>query len=289
MKRSNASWWLILGLTLVFSGIACMEKSAFKSPPGYDLNNPVKYFMPESLLEISGIALYRGRADSVYAQQDENGRIYYMKLGEKKPTYSKFAGSGDYEDIAIMGDQVFMLRSDGTLYTFPFKQVRSGDIQNVQEFERLLPKGEYEGMYADEKEKQLYVLCKSCKDDKSKNFVTVYFFDMLSSGIPNTKMMGYAHINVKDIDARLGKTKPAFHPSALAKNARTNEWYILSSVNKALVITDAAWKVKAAYPLSAALFTQPEGIAFDNQGNLYISNEGDTLTPGTILKFTHKK
>lgn len=288
MKLNSAPLWSILFL-LTFSGISCIEKPAFNNPPGYDLGNPVKYYMPESLLEISGIALYKGRADSVYAQQDEHGRIYYIKLGDKKPTFSKFAGTGDYEDIAIMGDQVFMLRSDGKLFMFPFNQVRSGDIKNVQEFERLLPKGEYEGMYGDEKAKHLYVLCKSCKDDKSNNLVTVYLFNMLSSGIPNTKLLGSVQINVKDIEKHLGKSKMSFKPSALAKNPRTNEWYILSSVNKALVVADAAWKVKAAYPLSARLFTQPEGIAFDNQNNLYISNEGDELNQGTILKFTYKK
>lgn len=287
MKHQGTWSWLIIGLILVFAGIACIEKPAFKNPPGYDLTQPVKYFMSDGLLEISGIALYRGRADSVYAQQDESGRVYYMKLGEKKPEFSKFAGTGDYEDIAIMGDQVFILRSDGTLFAFTFKQVRSGDIPNVRKLEGLLPKGEYEGMYADEKSKQLYVLCKTCKGDNAKKVGKGYVFNMVS-GYP-TKAVKEFSISVADIEAQLGKGKLSFRPSALAKNPRTNEWYILSSVNKALIVTDAAWNVKAAYPLSAALFVQPEGIAFDSQNNLYISNEGDTLTPGTILKFTYKK
>ena len=120
--------------------------------------------------------------------------------------------------------------------------------------------------------------------------VTVYFYNMLSSDdYPYTKMMGYAHINVKDIEAQLGKSKLSFRPSALAKNPGTGEWYILSSVNKALVIADAAWHVKSVYPLQSSLFVQPEGIAFDNQNNLYISNEGDELHQGTILKFNFKK
>lgn len=287
MKHQRTSGWLVIGFALIFSGIACTEKPAVKNPPGYDLSKPVKYFMSEGLLEISGIALYHGRADSVYAQQDEDGRIYYIKLGDKKPAFSKFAGGGDYEDIAIMGEQVFVLRSDGTLFSFPFKQVRGGDIKNVQKLEGLLPKGEYEGMYADEKTRQLYVLCKTCKDDNEKKQSKGYIFQAANGGL--LKMVGGFSVNVKEIDIQLGKKKSAFRPSALAKNPNTNEWYILSSVNKALVVTDAAWKVKAAYPLSASLFVQPEGIAFDSQNNLYISNEGDTLTPGTILKFTYKK
>ncbi len=287
MKRSGVFWLGILSATLTLSGMACIDKPAVKNPPGYDLTKPVKYIMPDALLEISGIALYHGRADSIYAQQDEDGHIYYLKPGDKKAAYSKFAGHGDYEDIAIMGDQVYLLRSDGVIYTFPFKQVRSGKTAGVKEFKGLLPAGEYEGMYADEKSRQLYVLCKACKGDNDKKIGVGYIFS--ASKANDLKPTGSFSINVKDIEAQLGKSKINFRPSALAKNIRTNEWYILSSVNKALIVTDATWQVKAAYPLSSSLFIQPEGIAFDNQNNLYISNEGDKLSPGTILKFTYKR
>ncbi len=67
--------------------------------------------------------------------------------------------------------------------------------------------------------------------------------------------------------------KIVFHPSALAQNPLTREWFVLSSVNKLLVITDENWKVKSVYPLDPSVFNQPEGIAFDQQQNLYISNE----------------
>ncbi|PJJ83318.1 SdiA-regulated domain-containing protein [Mucilaginibacter auburnensis] len=287
MKNRSIYWWCVLGLMLVFSGMACIEKPAVKNPPGYDLTKPVRYNMPDGLLEISGIALYHGRADSIYAEQDEDGRIYYLKPGDGKVAHSKFAGHGDYEDIAIMGELLYILRSDGVIFTFPFKQVQSGNIANVKELKGLLPAGEYEGMCVDEKSKQLYVLCKSCKGNNEKKVGAGYIFNALPGN--GLKASGNFTINVKDIEAQLGKNKMTFRPSALAKNTKTNEWYILSSVNKALVITDVNWQVKAAYPLNPSLFIQPEGMAFDNQNSLYISNEGDKLTPGTILKFIYKK
>jgi hypothetical protein len=39
----------------------------------YRLDKPQKFNMPESLLEISGITLYKGKNDTLYAIQDEQG------------------------------------------------------------------------------------------------------------------------------------------------------------------------------------------------------------------------
>ena len=55
-----------------------------------------------------------------------------------------------------------------------------------------------------------------------------------------------------------------------------------------MVITDANWKVQDVYPLIGNSFYQPEGIAFDAEGNLYISNEGDELSDGNVLKFIRR-
>lgn len=287
MKKLNILSVLIFTLFAMLSGLSCIDKQTYNSPQGYDLNNPVKYYMPESLKEISGIAFYHGRSDSLYAEEDEDGKVYYFHLGDKQISHSRFGKAGDYEDIAILGEQVILLRSDGVFFVFPFKEIRNRGIQNVQKWNGILPSGEYEGLYADEKTNQLYALCKHCNDDNTTKSSSGYIFKLSPDG--SVKQTGQFSINVRDIEALLGKKKIAFHPSAITKNQSKNEWYILSSVNKVLVVTDANWKVKAVYPIKPSLFVQPEGIAFDNQNNLYISNEGDKITPGTVFKFNYKK
>lgn len=271
---------LLLIISLVF--FACMQKKQpAKNPPGYDLSKPVKYALPSILTEISGLTFYKGNPEWVYAQEDETGRVYTFDLNDIHLLDTKFAGRGDYEDIAIAREHVVMLRSDGTLLIFPFAQLRNREASAVKTFEKLLPKGEYEGMYADEKTGLLYVLCKNCKADKKDKATSGYIFKLLPGG--NVQQAGEFSVSV---DA--GKKKSRFMPSALAKNPRTGEWYILSSVNKLLVVTDANWQVKDTYSLNASLFPQPEGIAFDKQNNLYISNEGG-LGNGTILMYKFKK
>jgi uncharacterized protein YjiK len=96
-------------------------------------------------------------------------------------------------------------------------------------------------------------------------------------------------VNVKEIEVLAKADKISFHPSAFAKNPATAEWYILSSVNKMLVVTDENWKPQAVYRLTPSIFNQPEGIAFDKDNNLYISNEGGDSGSGTILKFIYRK
>lgn len=241
--------------------------------------------MPDDLTEISGIAFNKGNADTVFAEQDEDGKLFYFKPGDNKIKHIKFGKSGDYEDVAISSGWVIMLRSDGTLFTFPLKDITRSKITSTKKQQDLLAPGEYEGLYADGN--SVHVLCKHCDVDKTTKAATVFNLQLSANGALTNA--GRSIISVKKIEELTGKKKIAFHPSALSKNPDTGEWYILSSVNKLLVIADAGWNVKEVYKLDSRLFHQPEGMAFDRDNNLYISNEGDKITPGNILQFVYTK
>jgi hypothetical protein len=288
MKKLTKLSISLFALLTLFVGASCIDTPVYTSPRGYDLNRPIKYYMTESLKEISGIAFHNGNSDILYTEQDEAGKVYYFPLGSKNVKQSTFGKPGDFEDIAILNEQVIMLRSDGVFFVFPFNQVQSPNIAGARKWDDILPQGEYEGLYADNKTNQVYALCKHCEiDKKTTKTNTGYIFKLSPNG--NLKQAGQFVINVQDVEAMMGEQDVKFHPSAITKNPVTNEWYILSSVNKVLVVLDAGWKVKAVHPLNPSLFIQPEGIAFDNQNNLYISNEGDKITPGTVYKFNYKK
>jgi hypothetical protein len=255
------------------------------SPKGYNLHAPVKYKMPEDLLEISGIAFNQGNPATFYAIQDEEGKLFYGKLGAERVQHTKFGKHGDYEDLAIAGNLVVVLKSNGKLYTFPLSQITEEEPK-VQELDGLLPAGEYESMYADEAARKLYILCKNCDDDKTSKSSSGYIFDIQANG--TLKQAGNFTIEVAQIKKLSGEGKIKFRPSAMAKNPVTGQWYIVSSVNKLLVVADASWKVNATYSLEHKTFLQPEGLAFDKQGNMYISNEGDEFSRGSVLKFSYK-
>lgn len=279
----------VLSLFITFIGVSCVNQNEknVASPTGYDLAKPQKYSMPDILQEISGIAFNKGENAFVYAQQDEDGKLFKLPLGTKDETVTKFAEKGDYEDIAIINDWVILLKSNGDLFSFPISETSKTETNAVKQSIGLVPKGEYEGMFADEATGQVYLLCKSCKTDKGSKLTSGYILDFQNDGMLKAK--GSFQVDASRMDNLSGKKKGTFHPSALAINPLTKEWYIVSSVNKALVVLDAKWQVKNVYHLSSNTFNQPEGVAFDKLGNLYISNEGSETQVGNILRFDYKK
>ncbi|RYG54436.1 MAG: SdiA-regulated family protein [Chitinophagaceae bacterium] len=275
----------VITITFLVAGCANEGKEEkVKTPKEYDLEKPERFAMPESLLEISGISFNKGNNDTIYAIQDEEGKLFRLGWGNKKQNHTKFGKSGDYEDVSILRNRVVVLKSNGSLYSFPIGDAIYEEIDSVREWPKILPEGEYESLFGDEASGRLYILCKNCKVDNNDN-VTGYIYQLGDTLMP----AGQFNVDVESIKPFSGKVKKGFRPSAFAKNPLTNEWFMVSAINKLLVVADENWKIKNAYPLNGNMFNQPEGIAFDKAGNMYISNEGDDLSAGNILKFARLK
>ncbi len=272
-------------LPLVFM-LACANSQQRVIPiPHYDISAGQIFQLPGQLREISGISFALPTSKMIMAIQDEEGKVYYFTPGDQSVAHTPFGPKGDYEDIAVSDGWVFILRSDGTLYSFALQDALGGNIARVNSWKDLLPKGEYEGLFADPETQLLYVLCKHCKADQKEKSAGGSILSIQPGGRPVPK--GYFQLNVHEIAKLSGEKKISFHPSALTRNQPSNEWFILSSVNSMLVVADTNWQVKSVYPLPKSVFNQPEGIAFDSARNLYISNEGGS-GKGNIIKFIYK-
>jgi hypothetical protein len=254
-------------------------------PPGYDLGAPKKYIVSEPLHEISGICFLKNNPDTMYAIEDETGRLFHFHLGDGRfPSY-KFGGHGDYEDVTILNDAEFVvLRSDGSLFVFPLGLIRGGDNKAVKVYEHILPKGEYEGLFGDDGGK-LIALCKNCPDDNQRDEVSAYLLQYDDKHVLGIRDHFFVQVPASKLHSIHSKIK--FHPSCVARHPLTKDWYIVSSVNKVLIVFDGQWKVKGMYDLDPVLFKQPEGLAFDNKGNMYISNEG-VQGNANVLLFSYK-
>ncbi|WP_449438510.1 hypothetical protein [Pedobacter steynii] len=120
MKRIYPKCLYLIIVLALFGAYACKSPfGKYTSPKGYDLTKPDKFNMPSSLLEISGIAFHDSNSDTIYSIQDEEGKLFRQKWDVKEQKNLKFGSRGDYEDISIFHDKVFVLKSNGALFLSP--------------------------------------------------------------------------------------------------------------------------------------------------------------------------
>jgi len=293
LRWKNSHVGLIAGLCVLFAGVGCGQTQRGETvhqvgPTGYDLANPEVFEMNGVLEEISGITLFQGNPDTLFAQQDEAGKLFFFALGDKKPQQIRFGNDGDYEDIAISGEDVIVLRSDGSLYRFPIKERHGKRIESVTTWKKPFPKGEYESLAARADDSQLYILCKACEIDRKQASTTGYRFRLAEDGtLSESVSFSVSHAQIEHYVSLDGKP---FQPSSMAWNPHTGEWYVISSINKMLVVLDEKWQVTGAYPLDPKRYIQPEGLAFDNNRALYIASErGKKGKWAAVFKFPFEK
>lgn len=250
----------------------------------YDFKDPnKKYKVNKKLKEISGIH-YLG--DHKFACiQDEKGEIFiYDVKKEEVVDKIKFSGDGDFEDIEIVGKDAYVIRSDGRLFIIKNYRSENPDIKYKQT--QLIDRNDVEGLCYDKKNNVLLIACKGQAGIKEIFYYTksIFEFDLGSFELnPEPKFV----IDKRELSKRAGK-KIDFAPSGLAIHPITNEIYVIGTVGKLLLRLSPKGKFLKAKKLDNDIFKQPEGICFEDDGTLYISNEGRD-GKANILKFNYKK
>ena len=79
------------------------------------------------------------------------------------------------------------------------------------------------------------------------------------------------------------KGKNKIQPSDLEVHPKTGDIFIVDGSNPKLLVLGQDGKRKELYKLSDSEFRQPEGISITENGEIFISNEGQTGS-GDILK-----
>lgn len=271
-------------MLMLFFLTSCQEKyaSSYVSPPGYNINKPHKIKVKEVLDEISGI-VYDRKENAIVAVNDEQGKLFKLDLANTFDyKLTKFSGSGDYEDLAYTGTEWYVLKSNGDI--FLVKNIFT-DSSSSEKFSNPQKGNEFEGLYFDETSKSLWLLCKSCAADNNKKAVSVYAFDIAAKQFRAEPAW---QLSTKQIEEKLSLKDLAFKPSAIAMHPLQKQLYILSGVNKMLIILDSNRNVVSAYKLDPHEFRQPEGITFTDNGDMYISNEANDDSYANILKFIYQ-
>ncbi|MGZ5133773.1 MAG: SdiA-regulated domain-containing protein [Flavitalea sp.] len=271
-------------LGFLVGAISCTSKQEEidESPRGYNLNSPSVLKLPPALDEISGIVYYP-KDRSVLAINDEVGWLYKIHLKEDPDIQKwKYSNGADFEDLVLFDSTFYVLESNGNILKFKF--VRP-DSAATQEFIFPAPgKNEFEILYHDPRENKLILLCKDCEID-NKNSLTAFSFDLNSMAFsPDPAFV----IDIRKIEDLLDEKRLRFKPSAAAIHPKTGELYIMSSINKVLVVADLNGIPKKVYKISARLYKQPEGMTFTSNGDMIISNESADIGAANILFLKYK-
>lgn len=256
-----------------------VRKNLEKSEKSGDFFISKKWDVPQVLQEISDIS-YVGK-NRFACIQDEDGKIFiYNTNSGKIEKEIPFAKDGDYEGIAIVAQDAYVLRSDGQIF-----QVRNYNEPNptiVEYKTHLTSKHDTEGICYDQKNNRLLVVIKG-SESQSDDYKGIYSFDLRHFNMAEQPVL---KINLQDkiFENVKGKKKNSrIQPSAIAIHPKTGDIYILEGAKPKLLIMDSTGKIKALKQLDNSDFKQPEGISFSPEGTLYISNEG-RKEPGNILR-----
>ncbi|RPD38630.1 hypothetical protein [Chitinophaga barathri] len=252
------------------------------SPEGYNLAQYERFKVRESLQEISSLVFYRDE-NHFMANNDEQGKVFQVGLRTKSAyPFWKFGKGGDYEELVYTGKDWLVLKSNGAINQINYLFTDTTESTTYPFFKP--GKRDMEAAYYDIQRNQVMVICKTCDEDKKQPYNSVYAFRLDSMAyIPDTAF----RISTATIPGLAESPSKHFRPSGAAVHPVERRVYIVASVNELLVITDLQGNVLEAHHLPRKHFSQPEGITFAPNGDMYISNEGDDENTADILKFKY--
>ncbi len=226
--------------------------------------------LPGKLREISGLAFQNGR---LFAHSDEHGIVYELDYRKERLIKAFAFGDktvrADFEGIAIVGDEFYMVTSGGDLYRahegddgerVPYRIYRTG----------LAKRCEVEGLAHDIDQKRLLLACKEPKSATLEQSIAIFAWSLQQQQIVEaaTIMIEQAAI----VERLPGKH---FNPSGIEVDRTTGHLLLVAARQRAIAEIDAEGNVIVAFELPlASRHRQPEAITLTGNNDLVLGDEG---------------
>lgn len=237
-----------------------------------------KWELSKELNEISGISNIGN--NELACIQDKKGVIYIYNLETSEVTDRiPFGEAGDYEAISVAGETAWVARSDGKLfeiinYRKANKKINSYKISGID-------LNDLEAIEVDTQNNSLLLMVKEYNTRRDKK--GIYAFNLATKTI-NTNSLFELDVNAEEFkELRGGRSSQIIRATALRIHPKTGEIYILEGHQPKIIILNQSGVITNIHILNPKTFPKPEGLAFDEAGNLYISNES-RRQPATILQ-----
>lgn len=267
-----------LVVLLLFGGVAGDTASWIKR---YDLDgkHPVSRGLPKKLREASGLAVTdSGR---LLTHNDELGVVYELEAssGRVMGSFSlgHFTPEEDFEGIAVKGDTVFLVTSNGNIFRFPRAPYGSRVAFTVLKTP-LGSANNVEGLEYDPETDCLLLACKGKagitpeERRRWKDFRAVYAFS-LSEG----RLLRQPRFLIS-VEAAGGRC----NPSGIARHPRAGTFFVLAADGSCLLELAPDGEILGRSKIRSKENPNPEGIAFLQDGTLVLVNDADTEKSLTV-------
>lgn len=258
-----------LGLAAVI--MACLAFAPESVLGRYDLGAPPgdRWQLPRALDEISGLAIDTG--GRVFAHHDERAIVFELDPSMhrivRRFSFGSPAVPGDFEAIALVGDSVVLVTSDGVLFvgrrgrdgeSVPFATIATGVGRAC----------EVEGLAYEPGDRTLLLACKTPRAELTRGHVTVFRWSLDRRTLLSPVWLHVPHARI----ARLVGASD-FHPSDLTRDPETGHYLLIAAREHAIAELTPAGEVEGAVRLPRKLHPQAEGIAIMPDGALLVSDE----------------
>ncbi len=255
-------------LTLIVSACGAETPETLASD-GLDQGDFKQWKLPKRLREISGLALTPD--ERLLAVADEKAIVYELDYQEGKIIKSFAFGDpavrADFEGIAVLGDTVWLMTSDGLL----FAATEGSDGRSVPYQKYDTGHGEYcelEGLAQDRATATLLLVCKQAKSKQDD--LMIFEWSASIDGIEHHRDVTVPEALIIGII-----DKKRISPSGIAVDPQTGERVLVAARQGALVRLTADGGLSEAILLKKkGRHKQAEGIEMTRDGRLLIADEG---------------
>ncbi len=244
--------------------------------------------LPSELKEVSAITYLSD--NRIAAVQDQLGTIFIYDLSTSKVIEKlNFGPEGDYEGLVHHDADFYIVRSDGQLTHADAK----GKVIKVYDLP-LSESDNIESLALDIKNNRLLLGQKD--GEKGRQLKKIFAFDLKTKSLSKAPAL---QIDYEQIIASCGsgatekgkgkKSKKGddVRPSEMIIDPKNGDILIADGPSSRIFVVDNNGKFKHILTLDKKRFPQAEGLAFDPNGELYVSSEG-TKNPAIIAHIEGK-
>ena len=224
------------------------------------------------LEEISGLAMTRD--NRLLAHNDERGVIFeidYQKGSIVKAfqlTDMKNPVASDFEGIATIDDQIYLVTSSGRIYECRERTAGESVLFNVYTT-GVGRDCEIEGLAYDESKRALLLMCKDARSADMDGKLAVYHWS-----IDEKQLRKDAHTVIPVVEFSRHIKGKKFQPSGIERHPISGNYFIVAARQGAIAEITPGGQVVAVRKFPAQWHRQAEGITFAEDGTLIIADEG---------------